>query len=167
MAKSRILKLKDSIGTIAYFDDHRSYPFLANETSMRKYKTELENKRFTKVYLGVYKNPHPKVDQELFDVFVKQKPDLSWSSKSVFVGYAEDPKGEIVFDKLFQLDPNIAQDLFEKQKEKDSKSIIKKITRSKTADVVTDGFDLIKNIIYILLITILVVASLMNSRFNL
>tara|TARA_A100001015_G_scaffold261155_1_gene306451 strand:- start:96 stop:575 length:480 start_codon:yes stop_codon:yes gene_type:complete len=102
VSKERILKLKDSNGTIAYYWDYWNY--FPNEKAMKKYKDELSGHSYKEIYIGVKKTKRslPYDIDNLFDVFTETRPNLSFSTNETLVAYGKDKTGTFIFDNGFK-----------------------------------------------------------------
>ncbi len=123
MSKEKIIKLEDSKGTVAYYEDHMNW--LTDKKGMFKYKEELEGHKFKKVYIGVKKhnNTLPFSTELLFEEFTEKKPNLSFSRNDVLYGYVKDQSGTFIFENYFQEPFDIT---WQKITEKEDKKITNK-----------------------------------------
>ena len=100
MVKQKIIKLEDSRGKVAFYED--SWNWFPDKKGINRYKEELEGHKFKEVYIGVKKsgeNSIPFNKDLLYQVFLEIKPS---TYKITLAAYVKDQSGTFVFDKYFQ-----------------------------------------------------------------
>ena len=102
MAKQKIIKLKDTTGTVAYFEDGMNW--FPDLKGLKKYKEELEGHKYKEVYIGIKKNNNtlPFNIDYLFDEFTTIRPNTFFTNQRALKAYVKNNSGTFIFDQYFQ-----------------------------------------------------------------